>query len=381
MSVTVRHQHPAERCPAADREVPALNPDEACMAAIDAGLLVRRAHPLNCETPLPALIGGAVMPNARFYVRNHFGIPELSPASWRLHLRGLADRQLSLGLAQLRAMPSASAVVTLECAGNGRAGLKPPVPGEQWGFGAVSTAEWTGVPLTEVLDRAGVQATAREVLFRGADRGQVDAHGGRVHFERSLPIDLLGQAGALLAYAMNGEELPVRHGYPLRLVVPGWYAVASVKWLTEIELIAQPFRGHFQVDRYHINGEPLSLQRVRSLIIEPSPSAAGSCDISIRGVAWSGAAPIAQVEVSIGGAPWQSATLVGEPRRHSWQWWERPARLASPGEITIRARATDMAGQTQPDQPQWNPLGYANNSIHEVRLAAAVAWDGSRNRG
>jgi DMSO/TMAO reductase YedYZ molybdopterin-dependent catalytic subunit len=125
----------------------------------------------------------------------------------------------------------------------------------------VSTAEWTGVPLTEVLDRAGVHVTAREVLFRGADRGQVDGQGERVHFERSLPVDVLGQAGALLAYAMNGEELPAWHGYPLRLVVPGWYAVASVKWLARIELTAQPFRGHFQVDRYHINGEPLSLQR------------------------------------------------------------------------------------------------------------------------
>jgi DMSO/TMAO reductase YedYZ molybdopterin-dependent catalytic subunit len=233
----------ASALPAVGQEARALNPEEACLAAIDAGLVVRRAHPLNCETPLIALTGDLVMPNARFYVRNHFAVPDLEPASWRLHLGGLVDRPLSFSLAQLRAMPSASAVVTLECAGNGRAGLKPPAPGEQWGNGAVSTAEWTGVPLTEVLDRAGVQATAREVRFRGADRGQVDGHSGHVHFERSLPVNLLGQAGALLAYAMNGEELPAQHGYPLRLVVPGWYAVASVKWLTEIELIAQPFRG------------------------------------------------------------------------------------------------------------------------------------------
>jgi DMSO/TMAO reductase YedYZ molybdopterin-dependent catalytic subunit len=363
----------ASTMPAADQEVPSLDPEEACLAAIDAGLLVRRAHPLNCETPLSALTGGLVMPNVKFYVRNHFGIPDLDPAGWRRHVGGLVERHLSLGLAQLRAMRSASAAVTLECAGNGRAGLKPPTPGEQWGTGAVSTAEWTGVPLTEVLDRAGVQATAREALFRGADRGQVDGHGGRVHFERSLPVGLLGQAGALLAYAMNGEELPAWHGYPLRLVVPGWYAVASVKWLTEIELIAQPFRGHFQVDRYHISGEPLSLQRVRSLIIEPAPGVtAEPGDITIRGVAWSGAAPIVQVEVSIDGTPWQSATLVGEPRRHSWQWWELPAHLADPVGISIRARATDRAGQTQPDMPHWNPLGYANNAIHQVHLAAAA---------
>jgi DMSO/TMAO reductase YedYZ molybdopterin-dependent catalytic subunit len=364
----------ASTLPAADQEAPELDPEEACLAAIDAALVVRRAHPLNCETPLSALTGGVVMPNAKFYVRNHFGIPDLEPASWRLHLGGLVDRHLSLGLAQLRAMPSASAVITLECAGNGRAGLKPPVPGEQWGIGAVSTAEWTGVPLTEVLDRAGVQAMAQEVVFRGADRGQVDGHGERVYFERSMPVNMVGQAGALLAYAMNGEELPAWHGYPLRLVVPGWYAVASVKWLTGIELIAQPFRGHFQADRYHIHGNPLSLQRVRSLIIEPAPGAmAGPGDITIRGVAWSGVAPIARVEVSIDGAPWRPATPVGEPRRHSWQWWELPVRLPGPGDITIRARATNTARQTQPDQPQWNPLGYANNSIHEVHVAAATA--------
>jgi len=372
----------ASTMPAADQEVPSLDPEEACLAAIDAGLLVRRAHPLNCETPLSALTGGLVMPNVKFYVRNHFGIPDLDPAGWRRHVGGLVERHLSLGLAQLRAMRSASAAVTLECAGNGRAGLKPPAPGEQWGVGAVSTAEWSGVPLTEVLDRAGVQATAREVLFRGADRGQVDGQGERVHFERSLPVDLLGQAGALLAYAMNGEELSAQHGYPLRLVVPGWYAVASVKWLARIELIAQPFRGHFQADRYHINGEPLFLQRVRSLIIEPAPgTTAEPGDITVRGVAWSGVAPIARVDVSIGSAPWRPATLVGEPRRHSWQWWELPAHLAGPASVTIRAKATDMAGRTQPDQPQWNPLGYANNAITEVHLAAPAVTSHEQRPG
>jgi DMSO/TMAO reductase YedYZ molybdopterin-dependent catalytic subunit len=359
--------------PAADREARAVDPEEACMAALAAGLVVRRAYPLNCETPLPALTGGVVMPNARFYVRNHFGIPDLDARGWRLQVGGLVERPLTLGLAQLRAMRSASEVVTLECAGNGRAGLKPPALGEQWGLGAASTAEWTGVPLTEVLDRAGVPAEAREVVFRSADRGQVDGRDGSVPFERSLPVDQLGQAGALLAYGMNGEELPRYHGYPLRLVVPGWYAVASVKWLTEIELIGRPFDGFFQVDRYHIDGDPVSLQRVRSLIIEPAADeTAEPGDITIRGLAWSGAAPIARVEVRIDDAPWQPATLTGERRRHSWQWWEHPARIPGPGAVTIRARATDLAGRTQPDQPQWNALGYANNAVHEVRLAVGA---------
>ena len=359
-----------------------LDPRQACLAAFDAGLLVRSADPLNCETPLPALAGGLVVPNARFYVRNHFGIPHLDRASWRLEVGGLVGRRLSLDLGQLRAMPSVTAVITLECAGNGRAGLWPPVPGEQWGLGAVSTAEWTGVPLTEVLNQAGIQATAQEVIFRGADSGHVAGHDGRVRFERSLPVSQLAQAGALLAYAMNGEELPVHHGYPLRLIVPGWYAVASVKWLTGIELTGRPFRGHFQADQYHIGGEPLTRQRVRSLITEPAPGTAiERGDIVIRGLAWSGAAPIARVDVRIDDDPWQPATLAGEGHRHSWQRWELPARLTGPGTVIIRARATDQAGQTQPDQPQWNPAGYANNAIHEVRLGAAPASSGRPRPG
>jgi len=349
-----------------------LDQNEAHQAALEAGLLVRRADPLNCESPLPALGAGLLVPNALFYVRNHFGMPDLDADSWRLAVGGLVGRRLSLDLDRLRAMPPTTAVVTLECAGNGRGGFQPPAPGEQWGLGAVSTAEWTGVPLTEVLDRAGVQPAAQEVVFRGADSGHVDGHHGRVRFERSLPVRQLRQAGALLAYAMNGEELPPHHGYPLRLVVPGWYAVASVKWLTEIQLTGRPFRGHFQADRYHISGKPLSLQLVRSLITDPVPGGTVEPgDTMIRGLAWSGAAPIARVEVRIDDAPWRPTTLAGEHRRHSWQPWELSARLARPGNITIRARATDMAGQTQPDQPQWNPLGYANNAIHKVRLAVA----------
>ena len=363
MSVFVAdHQHPADRCPA-------LDPGRACQEAVHAGLVVRTADPLNCETPLPALTGGVIMPSARFYVRNHFQIPRLDPASWRLRVGGLVERPLSLSLAHLRAMPSASVIVTLECAGNGRAGLEPSVPGEQWGLGAVSTAEWAGVPLTEVLDRAGVRAAAREVVFRGADSGQVDGRDDPVRFERSMSVEQLGRAGALLAYAMNGEELPARHGQPLRLVVPGWYAVGSVKWLTEIALTDRPFHGYFQAERYHIGGDRLTVQRVRSLIIEPAPGhMTEPGDLMIRGVAWSGLAPIAKVEVSIDNAPWQPATLVGDCRLHGWQWWELPVRLTGPDDVTIRARATDQAGRTQPERPRWNPLGYANNAVQEVRL-------------
>ena len=363
--------------PAVDADVTTLDPEETCQRAVDAGMVVHRAHPLNCETSIPALIGGVVMPNLRFYVRNHFQIPKLESSSWRLNIDGLVERPLSLSLRDLVKMPSQTQFVTLECAGNGRSLLSPRVNGEQWNLGAVSTAEWTGVPLAEVLDRAGVKGGAREVVFRGADSGKLDTSSEPIRFERSLSMDDAQGSEALLAYAMNGETLPIQHGYPLRVIVPGWYAVASVKWLTEIEVISGLFSGHYQTETYffewqrseQVVREPVSLQRVRSLITEPEPdSEVEQGDLPIRGVAWSGAAPITRVEVRIGGGPWQDARLVGERRRHSWQGWELIARLERPGSTVISARATDMASRTQPDSPEWNRLGYGNNAIQKVRV-------------
>src|SRR2546430_5471503 len=169
-------------------------------------------------------------------------------------------------------MPSQAQFVTLECAGNGRSLLSPRVNGEQWNLGAVSTAEWTGVPLAEVLDRAGVRTGAREIVFKGADGGSLAAHPRQTRFERSLQLDRAREPDVLLAYAMNGEPLPVQHGFPLRLIVPGWYAVASVKWLTDIELIDRPFAGQYQAEKYWYEWErggetaraPVTLQQVRA---------------------------------------------------------------------------------------------------------------------
>jgi DMSO/TMAO reductase YedYZ molybdopterin-dependent catalytic subunit len=357
--------------------VPALDPEEACQDAIAAGLVVHRAYPLNCETSIPGLLGGVVMPNARFYVRNHFQIPVLDPSEFRLTVGGVVERPFSLGLRDLQMMRSHTLAVTLECAGNGRTLFDPQVPGEKWNLGAVSTAEWTGVPLSEILDRVGVRSGAREVLFRGADGGTVDGRPEPIRFERSLPLDQARDPDVMVAYAMNGEPLPIQHGQPLRLIVPGWYAVASVKWLTEIEVIEQPFRGHYQADRYwyewqrdgHVVREPVTLQRVRSLITEPAPGQeipAG--DMTVRGVAWSGAALVKRVEVSVSNGDWQEARLVGERRRHSWQWWELITRAPQGPAVTIRARATDLADRTQPECPEWNRLGYGNNGIHTVEV-------------
>lgn len=353
------------------------DPAEACQTAIEAGLVVHRARPLNCETSIPALLGGVVMPNAHFYVRNHFDIPKLDPASWRLELKGLFERPVSLSLRDLHNMPSQTLVVTLECAGNGRSLLTPPVEGEHWALGAVSTAEWTGVPLRELIDRAEPGSKAVDMVFRGADQGLVADQLDPIRFERSLSLDDARDSDAILAYAMNGEPLPIQHGYPLRLVVPRFYGVASVKWLNEIEAVSNKFTGFFQADRYfyewthdgQLVREPVTLQRVRALITDPQPdSVVEAGELVVRGVAWSGAAAIARVETSLGRGLWQEARLVGERNRYSWQWWELVTRVEQTGRISIRARAHDQAGRTQPDKPEWNRLGYGSNPIQEVTI-------------
>ncbi|NUP74488.1 MAG: molybdopterin-dependent oxidoreductase, partial [Sinomonas sp.] len=199
------------------------------------GMVVHRPDPLNCEAPVAAL-GGDVTPNRYFYVRSHFRAPAIDAATWRLDVAGLVEHRLVLSLPDLTRLPSEARLVTLECAGDGRRFLSPETPGEQWGRGAVSTAEWTGVPLAVVLDEAGVLPTATDAVFRGADRGSVSGVAGEVSFERGLPLAVVRDADILLAYAMNGEPLPVQHGFPLRAIVPDWYGVASVKWLCAIEL-------------------------------------------------------------------------------------------------------------------------------------------------
>jgi len=206
----------------------------------------------------------------------------------------------------------------------------------------------------------------------------ITANGGEAGIdERSLQIDSARHPDLLLAYAMNGEPLPIQHGYPVRLIVPGWYAVASVKWLTEIELMDQPFSGHYQTDKYcyewERNGqmvrEPVTLQRVRALITEPAPNQeVRAGELTVRGVAWSGAASIARVEVSLGSGSWHEARLVNQRKRYGWQWWELMTRVQEPGLVTLRARATDLAGRTQPEIAEWNHLGYGNNAIQQVEV-------------
>jgi DMSO/TMAO reductase YedYZ molybdopterin-dependent catalytic subunit len=359
-----------------NRAAPAADLERERLVAAQSGLVVHRAESLNCETP-PADLGGEVTPTSRFYRRNHFPIPVIDPAAWRLGVGGMVHRPLSLSLHELTQLPAETVTVTLECAGNGRDQFRPPTPGVQWGLGAVGTAEWTGPRLADVLASAGVRPGACEVIFGGADSGVAGDLAHPVRFERSLPVRDALESDALLAYAMNGQPLSARHGYPLRLVVPGWYAVASVKWLTDIRMVGEPFDGFFQAIHYVYDWdrggrdvpEPVRQMQVRALITRPGTGqelAAGS--VIVRGVAWSGTAPIARVEVSVADGPWQKARLVGVQPPHGWQQWEFLATGLGPGEVTIRARAADLANQLQPDQPEWNRLGYGANFIHEVRV-------------
>jgi len=358
-----------------DAVISTVDPADACRSALDSGLIVVTEDPLNCETPTPAPPSGLLTPADRFYLRNHFPIPVLDAAAWRLSISGLVREPLELSLDELRKMPADTFVATLECAGNGRTQFSPVPDGAQWQLGAVGTAEWAGVRLDEVLDRAGIQSGASELVFRGADRGAVDGSQEPVWFERSLAVDDARESGALLAYSMNGEPLPVRHGAPLRLVVPGWYAVASVKWLTDIRVASAAFDGHFQTGHYMYElprgetlvREPVRMQRVRALITEPrAGQRLSGGELTVRGVAWSGAAPIARVQVSVAGGAWQDARLTGESSTHGWQRWEHLAQVSHQGETMIRARATDLVGQTQPMQPEWNRRGYGGNFIHEL---------------
>ncbi len=341
----------------------------------DPRLVVVSREPFNAETALAENIG-LLTPNALFYVRGHFPIPQLNAADWRLAVGGEVERPLELSYDDLRALPSRSLLVTLECAGNGRIGLQPQAEGEPWGYGAVSTAEWTGVPLAAVLELAGVRATARELVVEGADGGQVAAAGGAITYMRSMSVDVATHPDTLLAYAMNGEPLPAAHGFPLRLVVPGWYGMAAVKWVTRITAGAQPFEGFYQVDRYVMTHpergetakEPLAAMRVRSLVTWPDDGASLPVgQHTIRGLAWSGAAPIERVEVSVdGGATWQEAQFASAQERYAWRRWEYRWRADAPDAVTVRSRAFDAAGNTQPAEPEWNRLGYCNNAIQVV---------------
>jgi DMSO/TMAO reductase YedYZ molybdopterin-dependent catalytic subunit len=315
------------------------------------------SFPENSETPVET-VSGWVTPNRLFFVRNHFELPEIDRRAWRLKLHGCVEQPLEFSLDQLLALPQRSVFCTMECAGNGRSFLKQPVPGVQWGAGAIGHAEWTGVPLCDLLQSARLKPDAREILFEGADQGTEADHPDVMHFCRSLPLAKALDRHTLLVTRMNGELLQPNHGAPLRLFVPGWYGVASVKWLQRIEVINYAYRGYFQNQKYTYqrrtpNGPETAIigpMPVKSEIIRPkTDSLLGIGMNRIFGVAWAGEHSVVKVEVSTsGGRTWEPAELVGPRAPYSWVLFEYLWEVAEPGEYSILARATDAAGRVQP---------------------------------
>ncbi len=333
-------------------------------------------RPYNAETPLPALLQETT-PLQQVYVRNHFDIPELDPAGWALDITGEVNRPLSISYSELQSMPARTLKVTLECAGNGRKSLDPLPPGTLWDLGAVSLVEFTGTPLSNLLEKAGIAESTVEAVFLGADRGEVSP-GRPEQFVRSLPIGVARQPDTLLVWGMNDQPLTPEHGYPVRLVVPGWYGMASVKWLHEVRLVSQPFKGFFQNEHYvyweeqgTANGEPVSKMRVRSLILSPGEGAElDGGQVEVVGIAWSGSGAVTQVEVSLdGSARWQAAELERPATPSGAQMWRYLWAPASAGMHTLLCRATDTSGDTQPVAQRWNRLGYGNNGVHSITIS------------
>lgn len=331
-----------------------------------APLRVVRPHPLCAESPLSAL-QQPITPADRVYVRSNFDTP-VAHSGWALQVGGLTPRTYSL--AELAAMPQHEVTVTMECAGNWRLAMDPVPTGEPWQDGAVSTTTWSGVPLSLLLAHAGVPTDTVEVLAVGADAGARDDAEGAVRFERSLPLSAAMHPDTLVATHMAGVPLTPDHGAPLRLIVPGWYGMASVKWLVALEPLRTPFTGYFQQQRYVYDTggvpEPVRTARVKSLIVSPAPG--DTCDARdvVRGWAWSGDGAITRVEVAVNGQ-WYHAELGVPDSPHAWTPFSLAVTLPT-GEVTLSSRATDSSGAVQPERIVWNRLGYGNNAVRSQRV-------------
>jgi sulfane dehydrogenase subunit SoxC len=350
-----------------------LTPDELALAARNHGM------------PLEAL-RWAITPLGLHYLLTHYDIPEVDPATWALEITGRVARPLRLSLDDLTSRDPRSVTVTMECAGNGRARFQPRPLSQPWLLEAVGTAEWSGVPLRDVLAEAGPLDDAVEVVFTGLDRG-AEEEGVVEPYERSLPLGEALAGDVLLAHAINGAPLPPQHGFPLRLVVPGWYGMGNVKWLSRITVVSEPFTGYQNQVSYRLRqtpeevGSPVTRMEPRALMVPPGAPDfftrrrlldPGPC--ALFGRAWSGWAPITGVDVSIdGGATWHETTLSDEPASpYAWWSWTWTWDPSAPGDYELCCRARDGSGRIQPVEPPWNLHGFANNAVQ--RVPVTVRW-------
>jgi DMSO/TMAO reductase YedYZ molybdopterin-dependent catalytic subunit len=322
--------------------------------------IVRSEDPLNLEMPFEKL-ESFITSTESFYVRTHFPIPAIDRDEWWLRVEGEVEKPFAVNYEQLRGLKAITVPVTIECAGNNRDFLEPKVKGVQWGLGAVGTAEWSGVPLSVLLDRAGLKPGACELILEGADCGVLEdakSPPGELKFARSVPADK-AHADVLLAYKMNGADLPPEHGFPVRAIVPGWYAMASVKWLQRIIVTDRPFNGYYQTLDYAFwkrRGNvaeltPITEMQIKAEIAKPTKgeSVPSNSNVRVHGAAWTSGGEITKVELSTdGGSTWNETKLLYESKPNAWRLWQFDWKTPVAGKATLIARATDSRGQTQP---------------------------------
>src|SRR5262245_50922398 len=334
-------------------------------------MIVRSTRPEDLEMPISGF-DDYITPVENFFVRTHVNVPTVDIAQWRLSVAGQVSTPLTLSIEDLRQMPSVEVVSVLECAGNGRQFYNPTVPGVQWGNGAVGNGRWRGVRLADVLRRAGLKADAIEILLDGADT----PIGKMVDFQRTIPLKKALHPSTLLAYEMNGAPLTIKHGFPVRAVVPGWAGDSWMKWVTSVRVLNEEFTGYWMKSAYLHPGKavapgtlvpptamkPVTSLRVKSVISFPANGA--NVDpgkrIVVRGAAWSGdSGPVTTVDVSVDrGRTWRSATLTSKATDFGWRLWEFPWTPPGAGHYTLFARARDAGGDIQPLAQEWNPSGY-----------------------
>jgi len=347
----------------------------------DRPFITRVERPQDVETPVSAFTSW-ITPNDRFFVRSHFGPPKLgSLEDWRLHVEGNVAHPLTLSLEDLKQFQEVTVTAVVQCSGNGRAFFTPKVPGAQWEKGAVGNAAWTGVRLADVLNRAGLGTVAKHVQMLGADRPVLPTV---PLFVRSIPIDQALHPDTLLAHHMNGEPLPLLHGAPLRLIVPGWAGDACMKWLTHLNLQELEAEGYYMKTAYRMPAKPVQpgsigktvdtvpveAMPVKSIIAQPDDGVRVTVrDISIQGVAWTGEGEVVRVDVSTDdGKTWHEAEFIGEQSLYAWRLWHYAWREARPGHYTVLSRATDSVGMTQPMTTSWNPGGFLWNAVDRIHL-------------
>jgi sulfite oxidase len=342
-------------------------------------MIVRSSKPQDLEMPLDGFFPW-ITPVDKFFIRTHAYTPTIDLAEWKLQVDGQVGQPLTLTLDELKKMPRAELVSVLECAGNGRSFYQPRIPGAQWAYGAVGNGRWAGVRLGDVLKKAGLKDGAKELLFDGADAPL----GTMPDFQRTIPVAKAIHADTLLAYEMNGKPLSIEHGYPLRLIAPGWAGDSWVKWLQHITVLDKEFDGFWMKTAYRHPPKPVAPGtavdpaqmvpvtdlNVKSVIAAPVNWAKPG-PVKVRGAAWSNSSPVTKVEVSVDfGKTWQNAHLGSEHTQYSWRLWELNWKAAE-GKYVLLARATNAAGETQPMDQPWNPSGYLWNTVQRADLVVS----------